>query len=161
MVRAAVYRRKLPNPAQSHVYHCTGILFTYQNGGQRAVGERRLGLDDCVVYDNPFKMVFYKFHVESSECRKSRRLSEATFVCLRVEFRTKEEELAMIRPLAFSRKRPMEGRVGFWMTEFDTLITFSPGTENEFEEWDSEAGLWGRRRKRRERGRKRRERGRR
>jgi hypothetical protein len=138
VVRAAVYRHKLANPAQSHIYHCTGILFTYQNGGQRAVGECRLGLDDCVVYDKPFEMVSGRFQVTSSEWHPKRQPTPV--LCLWVEFRTEEEEEAETSHLTDSQKRPMDGRVGFWMTKFHTFVTYSSGTADEVVERGWEAG---------------------
>lgn len=33
--------------------HCRGIIFKYENGAQRAVGECRLGYDRCDLYETP------------------------------------------------------------------------------------------------------------
>lgn len=48
---------------QAQVFHdaetsfCKGILLDYQNGGQQALGECRLGLDPAQVYHQPTRLV--------------------------------------------------------------------------------------------------------
>lgn len=138
MVRAAVYRRKLVSPLTSQKYYCTGILFTYENGGQRAVGECRIKADDCVVYERPVEMVFDRFNVglkdwcpEFSSDGQQSAPGGGVVECVYVKFRTEDrgqvDTGGWIRP----EKKPMADHVGLWMAESDTFISFSSDTEGE------------------------------
>lgn len=69
VVHASVFRRKLVRPSQPDKYYCMGISFTYQNGGKRAVGECRIGVDGCVDYEKPVEMFHDHFSVGLAEWR--------------------------------------------------------------------------------------------
>ncbi|KAK1829468.1 hypothetical protein QBC39DRAFT_133524 [Podospora conica] len=137
--RAAVYRRWIANPGEARRYYCTGILFTYKNGGQRAVGECRVGVDNHLVYEKPSEIVYAPFKEDLAmwnppTARFRGQLGEVN--CMRVAFGTakekegeKMEEAALeekeIRGLPNFREKPMNCRVAFWTSDFDTFISFA------------------------------------
>ncbi|KAI1381181.1 hypothetical protein F4677DRAFT_119051 [Hypoxylon crocopeplum] len=43
---------------QDDGYSCRGLLFTYDNGSQRAVGQCRLQVDNCRSYTNPLVLLY-------------------------------------------------------------------------------------------------------
>lgn len=90
VVRAAVYRRKLVTLLATQKYYCTGILFTYENGGQRAVGECRVKVDECEVYEKPVEMVFSRFPVGLKDWHPDQKSAPGggQVDCVYVEFRT-------------------------------------------------------------------------
>lgn len=139
VVHASVFRRKLVRPSQPDKYYCTGILFTYQSGGKRAVGECRIGVDGCVDYEKPVEMFYDHFSVGLAEWRPKSSSGGQQPVpgggggveCVYVKFRTEKGKEVGTKDLIRGRKRPMAGHVGFWMAKYDTFMSFSPDTEGE------------------------------
>ena len=85
---------------------CRGILFHYQNGGCRTVGQCRLGVD---LAESVVRPVQFRFRLHSSP---ETGLAQARFT------QCEEEELA-----EGWESRPMKGLVEFWSTIESTVLT--------------------------------------
>lgn len=131
VVRADVYMYALADPPPGRIYYCTGILFTYANKSQRAVGECRVGDERCVIhsYENPvgiqveyFNVRAEDWHPKSPSGDKLRTPSEHNGVdCVWVDFRELDgNQEVNLNDTTVARQRQMTGRLAFWMTEYDT-----------------------------------------
>lgn len=89
-----------------------GILFEYQNGAQRTVGEVRIGVDDFITYHNP----------------KSVRILPASFYLWRNDSGTVDAKQVVfsIDPDAYSN---MSGFICFWLNLNEMHIEFRDSLE--------------------------------
>lgn len=135
VARVAVFWHELTHKRPSREFYCTGLLFEYEDGSERAVGECRLGVEFCQIYEKPVEMLYGRFHVEKkewpAESSEGGKPSESGVDCVWVEFRVEGQGEMTVRHLALASKQQMTGHVGFWMTEFDSYMAFTSPTPRE------------------------------
>jgi hypothetical protein len=100
-----------------HDGYCEGIILRYGDGAERAVGQCRLGKDCQTICERPSLLHYNKcsYITRDDKVRQT----------LQIVFMNKKKVGKESREgVAYRESRVMKGRIVFWFTEYESVISF-------------------------------------